>query len=88
MRFGWDEEKNQANSSKHGVTFEEAMKAFADPDRKIRFNSRHSAEELRCFCLGKVGNRIMTVRFTLRGTTIRIIGAGYWREGKKIYGHD
>lgn len=88
MRFEWDEEKNQANSSKHGVTFEEAMMAFADPNRKIRFNSRHSAEELRYFCLGKVGNRIMTVRFTLRGTTIRIIGAGYWREGKKIYGHD
>jgi hypothetical protein len=27
----------------------------------------------------------MTVRFTYRGNTIRIIGAGYWRKGKKIY---
>src|SRR5260364_32240 len=27
----------------------------------------------------------MTFRFTYRGKTIRIIGAGYWRQGKKIY---
>jgi hypothetical protein len=27
----------------------------------------------------------MTVRFTWRAGRIRIIGAGYWRKGKKIY---
>lgn len=27
----------------------------------------------------------MTVRFTYRHRLIRIIGAGYWRNGKKIY---
>ncbi len=27
----------------------------------------------------------MTVRFTYRENVIRIIGAGYWRRGKKIY---
>lgn len=27
----------------------------------------------------------MTVRFTYREESIRIIGAGYWRKGKKIY---
>jgi len=27
----------------------------------------------------------LTVRFTYRGSVIRIIGAGYWRKGRKIY---
>jgi len=34
---------------------------------------------------GKVHDAIMTVRFTYRDETIRIIGAGYWRKGKMIY---
>jgi len=34
---------------------------------------------------GKVDDEIMTVRFTYRAEKIRIIGAGYWRKGKKIY---
>lgn len=28
---------------------------------------------------------VLTVRFTYRQQTIRIIGAGYWRKGKAIY---
>ena len=34
---------------------------------------------------GKVDDEIVTLRFTVRGNKIRIIGAGYWRKGKKIY---
>ena len=34
---------------------------------------------------GKVGDGILTVRFTYRKNSIRIIGAGYWRKGKGIY---
>ncbi len=32
-----------------------------------------------------INNDIITVRFTYRGKKIRIFGAGFWREGKKIY---
>ncbi len=32
MRFEWDEEKNQANYRKHGVTFEAAARVFFDPE--------------------------------------------------------
>jgi hypothetical protein len=35
--------------------------------------------------MGKVGEGILTVRFTYRRNIIRIIGAGYWRKGKKSY---
>ena len=85
MIFEWDEGKNAANIEKHGVSFNEAMRAFLDPKRKIRFSPKHSRDEMRYYCLGKVQGRVLTVRFVLRSARIRIIGAGYWREGKKIY---
>ena len=45
----------------------------------------HSRAEKRYYCFGKVTDGILTVRFTYRKGVIRIIGAGYWRKGKKIY---
>ena len=48
-------------------------------------DEKHSSEEERFFCVGNDGNGIVTVRFTVRGESIRIIGAGYWREGKNEY---
>lgn len=35
--------------------------------------------------IGLVDAEVMIVRFTYRGNIIRIIGAGYWRKGRKIY---
>lgn len=46
---------------------------------------KHSSEEKRYYCLGKINDEILTVRFTYRKNIIRIFGAGYWRKGKKIY---
>ena len=63
----------------------EAQQAFQDPNRLIAEDLDHSADELRYYCFGRVFNGIMTVRFTCRGHKIRIIGAGYWRKGRKIY---
>ena len=42
-------------------------------------------ERYYCFGLNREGDGILTVRFTYRAARIRIIGAGYWRKGKKIY---
>lgn len=70
MKFEWDDDKNFANIGKHGVSFEEAMRAFLDPKRKIRLNPKHSAVELRYYCLGMVDDRILTVRFVIRGSRI------------------
>ena len=39
----------------------------------------------RYFCIGFVNGGVATVRFTIRGDSIRIFGAGYWRKGKKLY---
>ena len=35
MIFEWDENKNQLNKRKHGISFEEAARVFADPNLKI-----------------------------------------------------
>lgn len=85
--FEWDDEKNQINILKHGVSFSEAQYAFLDENRVIAEDLEHSDEEQRYYCFGLNQERtgILTVRFTWRGDQIRIYGAGYWRKGKKIY---
>lgn len=83
--FDWDPAKDRQNRQKHGVAFSTAQYAFADPKRVILIDEEHSFSENRYFCLGRVGDGIMTVRFTYRDNVIRIFGAGYWRKGKKLY---
>jgi uncharacterized DUF497 family protein len=85
MKFEWDENKNLDNQEKHGISFEEAQKAFKDPKRVIRFDKKHSKQEKRFFCFGKIDGRVFTVRFTMREQNIRIIGAGYWQKGREKY---
>jgi hypothetical protein len=48
-------------------------------------DKKRSRAETRFFCFGMVHGRVLTVRFVFRDGAIRIIGAGYWREGKKVY---
>ena len=85
VRFEWDAKKDIQNQEKHGVSFEFAQYAFNDPDRIIAEDLNHSQKEKRYYCFGKIREGIMTVRFTYRADIIRIIGAGYWRKGRKIY---
>ena len=83
--FVWDPDKELINVSKHSVSFAEAQHAFLDPNRVIAQDLSHSSHEKRYYCFGQVGDGILTVRFMYLGGLIRIIGAGYWRKGKRIY---
>lgn len=83
--FEWDQGKNKQNQDKHGISFEFAQYAFTDPNRVIAEDLNHSLDEKRYYCFGKIGHGIITVRFTFRNELIRIIGAGYWRKGRKVY---
>jgi hypothetical protein len=83
--FEWDEEKDKDNQSKHGISFRTAQQAFLDPQRVIAEDITHSTKENRYYCMGRVAEGILTVRFTYRGNVIRIYGAGYWRKGRNIY---
>ena len=83
--FTWDVKKEAVNLLKHGVDFGTAARVFEDPHRQILYDSKHSGGEVRYFCLGKIGHRVLTVHFIYRYDVIRIIGAGYWRKGRRIY---
>ena len=88
MNFEWDPDKNAENFEKHRVSFEDARLAWLDPHRVSRADKRHSGPEERRFLFGRVGDDVLTVRYTRDGDTVRIIsGAGYWRDGRGVYEH-
>jgi len=84
-RFEWDKEKEAENYRTHGVDFKTAAQSFRDPGRLIVHDEKHSEQEQRLFCIGMVDKVVLTVRFTMRKGRVRIIGAGAWRKGKKLY---
>jgi uncharacterized DUF497 family protein len=76
LPFTWDPRKAAANARKHGVTFEEALTAFEDPQAWIYPDMRHSEEEIREILVGySVRMRLLLVAFTEREGIIRIISA-------------
>jgi len=85
--FEWDQRKNAANQRKHGVSFERAQEAFLDARRIVARDLAHGGPEERFYCFGKIAEGILTVRYTMRKGRIRIIGAGFWRKGRKAYEH-
>jgi uncharacterized protein len=78
--FEWDPRKAEANAAKHGVSFDEAVTVFLDPDALDGPDLQHSRAELRFVRLGRAANgRILMVAYTLRRSgdaeTIRVISA-------------
>ena len=68
--FEWNEDKNKFNQAKHNISFEEAQYAFSDSKRIIAKDLEHSEKEERYYCFGKLGEDIVTVRFTYRNNKI------------------
>ncbi len=79
--FEWDPAKASSNSSKHGVTFEEATAVFSDPMALSTFEDEDSSPgEDRWVTLGFVGGQhylvvVHTYLVSFEGATIRIISA-------------
>ena len=84
-KYSWDLGKEALNIQKHRVDFKQAVRALQDPYRVIILDEKHSVSETRFFCLGNLQGRVLTVRFIYRDNKIRILGAGFWRRGVKIY---
>jgi hypothetical protein len=86
MELEYDPRKEKANIGKHDVDFSTVEEVFADPFRLIIPNNSHSTpKEKRFYAIGHDGRGVLTVRFTMRGSAIRIIGAGYWRKQASLY---
>jgi len=76
LRFEWDQNKDAANRSKHGIGFDEAASVFQDLRSRTVHDTRHSDGEDRHLTLGFSGRgRLLVVWHTDRGDAIRIIGA-------------
>jgi uncharacterized protein len=78
IRFEWDESKNRANRKKHGIWFEEAQSAFADPHAHFFADVEHSEHEERIVLLGiSAVSRLLVVVHCYRDSDsiVRIISA-------------
>ncbi|HSK30298.1 MAG TPA: BrnT family toxin [Candidatus Limnocylindria bacterium] len=59
-----------------GVSFQEALTAFADPLARICDDEDHSVEEQREIIVGhSAKERLLVVCFTAQGESVRIFGA-------------
>lgn len=75
LEFEWDDEKEERNRAKHGISFEEACRVFEDMDRLEAIDDRMEYGEERILAIGQAGALILTVVFVLRAARIRIISA-------------
>jgi uncharacterized protein len=77
LTFEWDARKSASNLAKHGVAFDEAVTAFADPLARLQDDDRHSVSEQRLILLGRSSaDRLLAVMFTDRGAErVRVISA-------------
>ncbi len=75
MEFEWDNNKNQSNQKKHGISFEDASGVFDDNNRIEYQDSRNDYGEDRWKTIGQVFGIIISVIFTIRDTVIRLISA-------------
>ena len=77
MQFEWDAAKTKSNVAKHGVTFDEAVTAFADPLAITYRDAEHSVDELRYITVAASNRqRLLVIAHVDRGPDrIRIISA-------------
>ncbi len=76
--MSWDDAKNLANQTKHGVSFNEASELFASGDYLEVFDTAHSELEERFIAIGPIDRGIVLVVWTERDEeTIRIISARF-----------
>jgi uncharacterized DUF497 family protein len=80
--FEWDEAKNEANISKHGISFVAAVTIF-DAGYLEYEDKRQDYGEARVRVVGVVANRLVTVICTQRGASVRIISARRARRDER-----
>jgi uncharacterized DUF497 family protein len=94
LQFEWDQNKNQINTKKHGVSFDEARTAFFDENAIQFFDPDHSETEDRFLLLGtsySLNTLVVCHCYREDETIVRIISArladkdeeqAYWSNRK------
>lgn len=83
----WDEEKNQLNIKKHGISFEAAALVFNDEHYIELFDEDHSVDEDRYIAIGLV-DEVLFVVHTMRKETIRLISARLATKQERSFYYD
>ncbi|MGQ0815365.1 MAG: BrnT family toxin [Gemmatimonadota bacterium] len=84
MTFDFDPAKSDANKTKHGIDFNEAVSLWEDPNR-IEIAAR-TADEPRFMAIGKIADKLWSAVVTYRGESIRVISVRRSRsEEVKLY---
>ncbi|MDM8546785.1 BrnT family toxin [Candidatus Venteria ishoeyi] len=74
MKFEWNEQKNQFNQKKHGVSFEEAKEVFNDALHIAKLDHRFSYFE----------ERWITIGATQKGHILVVANLFFSDEGEEI----
>jgi uncharacterized DUF497 family protein len=79
VEFDWDPAKSEATYRNRGFDFAYASRIFFG-HRLETIDARADDGEVRISAIGQVGPDILTVIYTMRGSTVRLISA---RRGKQ-----
>lgn len=83
MVFEWDTNKAESNYKKHGILFDEAKTALLDPNALAQ-EDPDSENENRWILIGMTQQaKLLTVVYTLRQNSIRLISARKATKKKK-----
>jgi len=82
MVFEWDEAKRQRNMHKHGIDFVDAIQLWSRFHIETPSDQNRHGED-RFLAIGEINGRLVTVIFTRRGETRRLISARYSRRNEK-----
>jgi uncharacterized DUF497 family protein len=87
MRFEWDANKAASNFVKHGVSFNEAIEVFYDPNTVAARDDAHSGDDTRFLMIGFSSRRLLFVVYAETDRkSVRIISARKpTRLERKIY---
>lgn len=70
--YEWNETKNRANISKHGLSFEDANIVFSGPCVTFE-DTRHDYDEKRFITLGPLAGRVVVIAHSSRDENTRVI---------------
>ena len=73
MLLQYDVNKNTLNLRKHHIPLSSGLAAINDPDSIISFDDKNSINEDRYVAIGRSGNQVLFVSFTMRDEVERII---------------
>ena len=80
MRFEWDQAKSDACFKERGFDFAYVARAFFDPDRLVRKDTRYSYGEERYQLTGRIEGRIYVVVYTPRHDAMRCASFQHARQ--------